>query len=563
MIKKLIKLANHLDSKNLNEEADYLDGMIRFAQLPGRGPFSDDVKVAAAYPGNVGIMEFVKFWQIASASQEEEMNDFLQQEKYDEAWALLKEVTGVDLIDPPGQPQAQDQPESSEKSMREDQEDQQQSEFGSNDFCTEFPEACTGAYGTVRANMPQINDAEAFEAALEGGAGEGIETNEPEKVPDLGLATKAYLNSADDDGEWPRGDQVAVQDIPGVDPASLNPTQTDIYMDNALKKVSAGARAISTGGGWAPWNDSVLVSQDDFLLDGHHRWAATIIFNAENPDNVQKMTIKKVEVPIEQLLRIANAYTDASGATRHKGGGTTACKAIKELVKLANHLDSKGFVKEADYLDGIIILASNDNSEDEEAQNELQTEDVGDSSIVEDLKKNITTEEERIASEALAQRIESVTQVADLPDRISALIEQIEDGLPFPATGYVDASEDNLTLKFRSDRGREVGYFRISNENPDGYLWRASPCRRAWQEVGSPEPIWVVRAAEWFVDSARGKGLAKLAYEVMLLFAGDGIAVGGKCTQEGTSPDAERVWSSFKRRHVSYESMIKLPLEQK
>jgi hypothetical protein len=28
---------------------------------------------------------------------------------------------------------------------------------------------------------------------------------------------------------------------------------------------------------------------------------------------------------------------------------------IKELVKLANHLDSKGFVKEADYLDGIIL----------------------------------------------------------------------------------------------------------------------------------------------------------------------------------------------------------------
>ena len=29
-------------------------------------------------------------------------------------------------------------------------------------------------------------------------------------------------------------------------------------------------------------------------------------------------------------------------------------KMIKELIKLANHLDSKGFAKEADYLDGII-----------------------------------------------------------------------------------------------------------------------------------------------------------------------------------------------------------------
>ena len=33
---------------------------------------------------------------------------------------------------------------------------------------------------------------------------------------------------------------------------------------------------------------------------------------------------------------------------------------IKELVKLANHLDSKGFVKEADYLDGIIKQSSDE-----------------------------------------------------------------------------------------------------------------------------------------------------------------------------------------------------------
>lgn len=211
------------------------------------------------------------------------------------------------------------------KEQNEDQEGQeQQSEFGSNDFCTEFPEACAGAYGTVRANMPQIANAAAFEKDLEGGEGEGIETNEPEKIPDLGAATQAYLDSADDDGPWPRGDQVTVQDIPGVDPADLKPTQKDIYMDNALKKAAAGVEAIKSGGGWTPWDGSILVSQDDFVLDGHHRWAATIIFNVKNPDNVQKMTIKKVGVPIEQLLKIANAYSDATGAQRHKGGGTTA-----------------------------------------------------------------------------------------------------------------------------------------------------------------------------------------------------------------------------------------------
>lgn len=33
---------------------------------------------------------------------------------------------------------------------------------------------------------------------------------------------------------------------------------------------------------------------------------------------------------------------------------------IKELIKLANHLDSKGLAKEADYLDGIIKKSSED-----------------------------------------------------------------------------------------------------------------------------------------------------------------------------------------------------------
>jgi hypothetical protein len=34
------------------------------------------------------------------------------------------------------------------------------------------------------------------------------------------------------------------------------------------------------------------------------------------------MTIEKVMMPIKQLLKVANAYTDAIGGKRHAGGGT-------------------------------------------------------------------------------------------------------------------------------------------------------------------------------------------------------------------------------------------------
>lgn len=35
---------------------------------------------------------------------------------------------------------------------------------------------------------------------------------------------------------------------------------------------------------------------------------------------------------------------------------------IKQLIKLANHLDKKGFIKEADYLDDVIKMASEEDS---------------------------------------------------------------------------------------------------------------------------------------------------------------------------------------------------------
>jgi len=196
--------------------------------------------------------------------------------------------------------------------------EEQEVQFETNDFCTEFPEACSGVLGTKRATMPQVPDVGEFEKDLKSAPPEGIETNEPEKIPDIGKATRDYLNSSDDLGEWPGGDQVQVETIENIDPAAITPTQKDIYMDNALSKVAA-----AEAGKWFPWKASVLVSDDNFLLDGHHRWAATIIYNKKHPNNPQKMTIEKVKMPIKQLLKVANAYTDAAGGKRHSGGGTT------------------------------------------------------------------------------------------------------------------------------------------------------------------------------------------------------------------------------------------------
>ena len=114
MIKKLTELATYLGEEKFAEEADNLSEIIRSSQLPGRAPFDDDVKVAAVYPGNMGLMEMFQFQRDADPSQKKTMDLLLRQNRTSEAWDFLKKVTGVDLIDPPGHPQGQGQPELSD-----------------------------------------------------------------------------------------------------------------------------------------------------------------------------------------------------------------------------------------------------------------------------------------------------------------------------------------------------------------------------------------------------------------------------------------------------------------
>ena len=95
---------------------------------------------------------------------------------------------------------------------------------------------------------------------------------------------------------------------------------------------------------------------------------------------------------------------------------------IKKLVKLANHLDSRGFSKEADYLDDIIKLSSTKDDFEEDIENE---EDEMDRDIIEKIKTlfdQVYTEEGGAsAKEVVINLVDSIekhiiTQLA-YPDR--------------------------------------------------------------------------------------------------------------------------------------------------
>ncbi len=202
--------------------------------------------------------------------------------------------------------------------------------YTSDDFCSHYGVCQDGLGKNRETEMPQVKDSGDFSKELSDPPPGGLETNEPQDIPDIGKATPDYLDSSDDVGAYPKGDQVGTETVENIDPGKLHPTQADTYIHNALGKVLGAEKSP-----WNPWDDSVLISKDWHLLDGHHRWAATIIYNERHPNDKQTMTVQQVDVPIAQLLKIANAYTDAKGTTRPKGGGT-----IKEAFEPNDQIEA-------------------------------------------------------------------------------------------------------------------------------------------------------------------------------------------------------------------------------
>ena len=51
----------------------------------------------ASYPGNIGAMEVMKFYQQASDVERSQLDAFLNQKNYEEAWELIQQVTNTRL----------------------------------------------------------------------------------------------------------------------------------------------------------------------------------------------------------------------------------------------------------------------------------------------------------------------------------------------------------------------------------------------------------------------------------------------------------------------------------
>ena len=76
----------------------------------------------------------------------------------------------------------------------------------------------------------------------------------------------------------------------------------------------------------------IYVSNDGYVLDGHHRWAAVVAHNAANPKNQIPMNVRVIDEPIEPLVKRSNAFAEQMGI-RAKKADTGAAGGPSPITK--------------------------------------------------------------------------------------------------------------------------------------------------------------------------------------------------------------------------------------
>lgn len=178
---------------------------------------------------------------------------------------------------------------------------------------------------------------------------EDIQTSEinPEKFPDRGESgDTAFFKKGKLDGDY-LDDIVETKKVE-IPAKSLKPSQDAVYLGKALGLAIGGV----SGG-----NLEAVISKDNRILDGHHRWAATM-FN--NPSD--KVGGVQAALNIGDLIPVLRQAGDVLGNKRGvepKGGDVNIFKANSEDIRACiydgKNMDPQYYNKEksVDWLENI------------------------------------------------------------------------------------------------------------------------------------------------------------------------------------------------------------------
>jgi hypothetical protein len=128
---------------------------------------------------------------------------------------------------------------------------------------------------------------------------------------------KAAMDSGQKDGN-PQDDMVQVGKFDGA-ATSLKPSQKEIIL---VKAFNMALNSTVCGGKFPPGGElGSIVSDDDFIMDGHHRWAQTLLV-------APSATIQAAQIPLpgQKVVSLLNVYTAGK-----PGGGTKGNPGTGEI----------------------------------------------------------------------------------------------------------------------------------------------------------------------------------------------------------------------------------------
>lgn len=126
-----------------------------------------------------------------------------------------------------------------------------------------------------------------------------------------------------------------------ISATNLYPTQREIRLGTALGIAIAGI----------DYNEIPFISKDMYILDGHHRWAATML-----DDPTQKMSGSWVDLDSETLIPILRKIGDDFGNVRRRGLATSKREDVNlfkasledaiEAIETGRYIEPKLYNKE-------------------------------------------------------------------------------------------------------------------------------------------------------------------------------------------------------------------------
>lgn len=162
---------------------------------------------------------------------------------------------------------------------------------------------CDGNKGIPREDMPQFKG-----------------TPEPDSIADK--LPKDASGEADTEEFFKKmleKQGINVSEPHAVPPDRLKATQSELVGI----KVAGMSKALEANPQHPKITAPIYVSNDGYVLDGHHRWAAVVAYNASHPDKQIPMNIRVIDEPIVPLVKRSNKFAEEIGI-RAKAADTGA-----------------------------------------------------------------------------------------------------------------------------------------------------------------------------------------------------------------------------------------------